>query len=232
MQVAHSTEKKKGLGFHNILLVIASAIFIGSLVFSIFTPSLDFSVNTQSSGGETVLVALTHSNQQQALKTGDIIEAVNGKIVRNKAEFWFQLLFADRDDTEITIKRFGTRFQRHLTASSFAAGGLPLGLRRGDKPVRMTKSQGGEFIALEDIDFEALKELVENHCQEVGCLVTFKRTEDLQNFSIKLGVNVKNIAFVLASIHIHNEAAPAKLVNSGWYRVGLNCNMAVFAQIH
>ncbi|MGI5829505.1 MAG: sigma 54-interacting transcriptional regulator [Bradymonadia bacterium] len=203
MQSTNTKPSHKSTRIHNGLLALAVLLFIGSLLLSLKAPSLDFELATQAvSGQNSLVVQASANNSDDALRVGDQIEAVNGKIVRSRAEFWYQLLFAKDKSAEITVKRYGTLFQRQLSPASFAAGGIPLGLRRGDKPVRMTSAKGGDVVVLEDIDFEALKDWVEGQCEELGCLVTFRRSEDLQNISIKLYNNTARTSFVLMSLLI------------------------------
>lgn len=199
MQTLSQKSRDRSAAAHSVMLLVAIFLFLGSLVLSIQTPSVDFSLNTQVLSGQGGLVVQSSSEQEGGVRVGDHIEAVNGKIVRSRAEFWFQLLFADGASAEITVKRYGTLFQRQLTAASFAQGGLPLGLRRGDRPIRMQVGQR-DLVALEDMDIESLKPWVEAECQESGCLVTFRRSEDLQSVGITLRRNVVSVVMVLASL--------------------------------
>ncbi|MBQ8037724.1 MAG: sigma 54-interacting transcriptional regulator [Proteobacteria bacterium] len=177
-----SRKPRNGLKLHIIYLGIAGVFCISCLILSSLVPRLNFDVGVQGTPtGMGVVVKRVYGGNDN-VQSGDVIEAVAGKSVQTKAALYHQLLYAD-DQVELTIRRLGNKFQRPVSASDFAHGALPSGVRTSDRPV-LIMGDDGEYTPLDGVDFDALRGILESRSGAVS--VVFRRQEEIVNSTIEL----------------------------------------------
>lgn len=180
----HRPQALQGLRAHIILLAVLGFFCLAALAISFAIPRLSFDVGIQSTGGSAGVVVKRSTHPNDDIRVGDLIESVSGKEIHTKAEFYFQLL-GERDATELTIRRFGSRFQRPVSSESFASGNTPLGLRPDDKPIFIA-GPDGVYTPLTGVDFEALREIVLEHENDGVLSVIFRRNEEVLSTTVEL----------------------------------------------
>lgn len=177
-----SRKPRNGLKLHIIILGIAGIFCLSCLILSGLVPRLNFEVGVQGTPtGMGVVVKRVYGGNDN-VQSGDVIEAVAGKAVQTKAGLYHQLLYAD-DHVELTIRRLGNKFQRPVSASEFAHGALPAGVRTSDRPV-LIMGEDGEYSPLDGVDFDALRGILESRSGSVS--VVFRRQEEIVNSTIEL----------------------------------------------
>ncbi|MBR4986211.1 MAG: sigma 54-interacting transcriptional regulator [Proteobacteria bacterium] len=177
-----SRKPRNGLKLHIIYLGIAGIFCLSCLILSSLVPRLNFEVGVQGTPTGTGVVVKRVYGGNDNVQSGDVIEAVAGKSVQTKAALYHQLLYAD-DHVELTIRRLGNKFQRPVSASDFAHGALPAGVRTSDRPV-LIMGEDGEYTPLDGVDFDALRAILDGRSGSVS--VVFRRQEEIVNSTIEL----------------------------------------------
>lgn len=173
---------RTNLKYHLIFLGIASLFCLSCLLMSALTARPGFEVGVQSTPAGDGLVIRRTTGYDDAVQIGDIIEGINGHSVHTRAAFYHHLLNAG-DSAEITVRRLNGKFQRPVSASDFAHGALPLGVRADDKPILIADADGN-YSPLDNVDFETLRSMVSERQGSVS--VVFKRPEEIVDVAIHL----------------------------------------------
>lgn len=158
--------KFEAVWFLIIIIVCVSCLFV-----SYFVPRPKFDVSLQN--GSLVVKRVA---EEDALRIGDMIEAVNGHPVETRAELFFQFARAGAT-TELTVRRLNSRFIRPLTAESFAANTLPVGLSSDDHPVAI--SFGDVYSPLENFDMDQLRSLIMERPDETASVIFRRPAEQI-----------------------------------------------------
>ena len=168
-------KQNNGWKLNAIFLGIAGIFCIACLILSAWTPRIPLDIGVQAVGGETAVFVKRTLMADGEFLPGDVIEAVSSHAVHSKSEFYRQIARA-HGGAELSIRRFGGRFQRPVRASEFAHGALPVGVRPDDRPVQIADENGG-YAPLEDVDFDALRSILEERGGAVN--VVFRRQEEI-----------------------------------------------------
>lgn len=166
-----------------VCIAIVGLFCLSCIVLSGLTPRLDFEVGIQPSSSGSVLVVKRVSGGESAVQSGDIIDAVDGKSIRTRAELYHALLMSEKDVLELTVKRSGTRYQRVVSREDFADGRLPAGVRSEDVPEFMA-DETGNYTHLENVDWVGLQSML--RAKDEGVSVIFKRPEEV--LDVKIGL--------------------------------------------
>ena len=117
------------------------------------------------------------------LVVGDIIESVDGTPVHTRADVYHKLFSSTHDRIELTVRRMGARYQRHVTSSDFMGTELPQGVRSGDRP-ELIADENGKYSPISGGDIDSLRSLLAD--RRDGARVVFRRPEEVIDVSVSL----------------------------------------------